>query len=71
MDRVPPQLRARAHGIDNMCWYVGWSLSSALAGVVIARFGYSYPYYLTALLYGVATLVFYLNFRPAREDART
>ena len=68
MDTLPPELRARANGIDNMCWYAGWAMSSALAGWVISRFGYAYPYYFTAALYGVATVTFYLNFRT--EGAR-
>ncbi len=63
MDFVPPALRARAVGLDNMSWYVGWSVSSALAGWVIQNFGYEYPYYLTAVFYGLATVTFYFNFR--------
>ncbi len=70
MDRVPAGLRARAVGIDNAAWYVGWSASSAAAGWVIANFGYEYPYYLTAFFYGLATVTFYLNFRSREASAR-
>lgn len=73
MDLIPPALRARAVGLDNMSWYVGWSVSSALAGWVIQRIGYEYPYYLTAGLYALGTISFYLNFRPrvAKEPGPT
>jgi MFS family permease len=69
MDQLPPTLRARAHGLNNMLWYSGWALSSLLAGHVIARLGWAYPYYLTACFYGVATLTFWLNFRAKGADA--
>lgn len=68
MDAVPPALRARAHGLNNMVWYLGWAASSALAGLVIARLGWAYPYYLTAVLYGAATLTLWYNFRSVAED---
>jgi len=69
MDALPPTLRARAHGLNNMLWYLGWALSSLLAGQVIARLGWAYPYYLTACFYGIATLTFWLNFRAKGADA--
>jgi predicted MFS family arabinose efflux permease len=69
MDALPPTLRARAHGLNNMLWYLGWAASSLLAGQVIARLGWAYPYYLTAFFYGVATLTFWLNFRKRAADA--
>jgi MFS family permease len=68
MDSLEPTLRARAHGLNNMVWYVGWSVSSALAGLVIARLGWAYPYYLTAVCYGLATIAFWLNFRGQAPD---
>ncbi len=68
MDSLEPELRARAHGLNNMVWYLGWSASSALAGLVIARLGYAYPYYLTALCYGTATIAFWFNFRRQAPD---
>ena len=68
MDALPPALRARAHGLNYMLWYVGWAASAALAGQVIARLGWAYPYYLTAFFYGLATLTFWLNFRARGAD---
>jgi len=68
MDALPPALRARAHGLNNMLWYLGWAASSLLSGVVIARLGWAYPYYLTAFFYGLATLTFWLNFRDRPVD---
>lgn len=64
MEIIPPALRARAQAIDNMAWYLGWAVSSAISGWIMARFGFAWPYYLTALCYGVATLTFWWNFRP-------
>jgi len=69
MEALPPTLRARAHGLNNMLWYLGWAASSLLAGQVIARLGWAYPYYLTAFFYGIATLTFWLNFRAKGPDA--
>lgn len=63
MEQIPPALRARAQAIDNMCWYAGWAISSALSGQVMARFGFAWPYYLTALCYGVAAVTFWAYFR--------
>jgi MFS family permease len=68
MDSLAPTLRARAHGLNNMVWYIGWSASSALAGLVIARLGWAYPYYLTAVCYGLATIAFWINFRKQAPD---
>jgi predicted MFS family arabinose efflux permease len=69
MDAVPPALRARAHGLNNMLWYLGWAASSLLAGVVIARLGWEYPYYLTAVFYGLGTIALWISFkdRPVEE----
>ena len=56
-------------------WNIGWAASATLAGGIIERFGYAVPFYITAALYAVATVYFYLAFRrrgapsPAREVA--
>ncbi len=63
MEIIPPALRARAQAIDNMAWYLGWAISSAISGWIMAHFGFEWPYYLTALCYGVATVTFWWNFR--------
>jgi MFS family permease len=72
MELIPAALRARAQAIDNMCWYVGWAMSSLISGQIMARFGFEWPYYLTALCYGVLTILFWWFFRapqPARAQA--
>jgi MFS family permease len=69
MDTIPPALRARAQALDNMAWYLGWAVSSAVSGQIMARFGFAWPYYLTALCYGAATVTFWLNFRERRPAA--
>jgi MFS family permease len=42
---------------------VGWALSATLAGLIIQRFGYAVPFYVTAVLYALAAGSFYLAFR--------
>jgi MFS family permease len=73
MEAVPPALRARTAGLTNTVWHLGWAASASLAGWIIARYGYEYPYYMTAALYGTATILFYRMFRAEgkRIDART
>ena len=63
MEQIPPALRARAQAIDNMCWYAGWAVSSAISGQIMARFGFAWPYYLTAICYGAAAIMFWSYFR--------
>lgn len=63
MEIIPPALRARAQAIDNMGWYLGWAVSSAISGWIMTRFGFAWPYYLTAACYGVATVTFWWHFR--------
>jgi MFS family permease len=67
MEALPPGLRARATSIMNLVWNVGWALSATLAGLIIQRFGYAVPFYMTALLYAVAASTFYLAFRGTPE----
>ena len=50
-----------------MVWNAGWAVSATLAGVVIQRFGYAVPFYITATLYAVASITFYLSFRNQPE----
>jgi len=71
MDIIPPALRARAQALDNMAWYLGWAMSSATSGLIMARFGFAWPYYLTAVCYGLATVTLWWNFRerPARRGS--
>jgi MFS family permease len=74
METLPAQIRARSVSLVNLLWNVGWSASSALSTVVIHRFGYDKPFYITAVLYAGAAVFFYLSFRGTpelpREDPR-
>ena len=63
METLPPDLRSRSTSINNLVWNVGWAASATLSGVLIQRFGYAVPFYVTAALYGIATLYFYAVFR--------
>jgi MFS family permease len=71
MEALPPALRARSASFTNLVWNIGWAVSATLAGVVIQRFGYAVPFYVTAVLYLTAALWFYRAFRvvpEARKD---
>jgi MFS family permease len=63
MESVPADLRARTTGLTNMLWQLGWAASTSWSGVLMMRYGYDYPYYLTAVLYGSAAILFYRMFR--------
>jgi MFS family permease len=67
MEALPAGLRARATSIINLVWNIGWALSATLAGVVIQRFGFAVPFYMTAALYALAATTFYLAFRNTPE----
>jgi MFS family permease len=67
MEVLPHELRARSTSLNNMVWNLGWAVSATLAGVVIERFGYAVPFYLTATLYLTAALTFYRAFRGTSE----
>jgi len=62
METLPADLRARSTSINNLVWNIGWAVSATLAGWIIERFGYAVPFYITAALYAVATVYFYLAF---------
>jgi len=63
METLPAWLRARSASFNNLVWNVGWAVSATFAGVVIERWGYALPFYLTAGLYATAATTFYLAFR--------
>lgn len=67
MEALPPSLRARATSLMNLVWNVGWATSATLSGVLIQRFGYAVPFYVTAFLYAFAALLFYFSFRHHRD----
>jgi predicted MFS family arabinose efflux permease len=70
MEALPGALRARATSLSSLVWNIGWATSAATAGALIARFGYDVPFYVTAGLYLVAAVTFYLRFRRVKEPAR-
>jgi len=67
MEALPPALRARSTSLNNLVWNGGWAVSATLSGLVIRRFGYAVPFYVTAGLYAAAAAWFYLSFRGAPE----
>jgi len=67
MESVPRTLRARASSLNNTVWNGGWAVSATLSGLIIQRFGYAVPFYITAVLYATAALTFYFSFRHQPE----
>ena len=67
MEAMPRALRARASSLMNLVWNIGWAVSAMLAGTVIERFGYAAPFYVTASLYLIAAITFWLAFRRLPE----
>lgn len=67
MEALPPGLRARSSSINNMVWNIGWAASATCAGLVIQRWGFAVPFYLTATLYATAAITFFLSFRRVPE----
>ena len=63
MEKLPAALRARSTSLGNLLWNIGWASSATLAGVVIQKFGYDVPFYITAALYCIAAVTFYVAFR--------
>ncbi len=69
MEALPASLRARSASLITLVWNCGWAVSATLSGIIIQRLGYDVPFYITAILYGVAASTFYLSFRGAPEGA--
>jgi MFS family permease len=67
METLPPALRARSTSFANLVWNLGWATSATLAGLMISKFGYAVPFYVTAVLYGAAALWLYRSFRHTPE----
>lgn len=63
MEAMPPSLRARSTSLITLVWNCGWAVSATLSGLIIQRFGYDVPFYITAVLYALAATVFYTSFR--------
>lgn len=80
MEMIPENKRATAASLLNMSWNLSWAGTTALSGhimqnpgITIGRIflaGYSIPYYLTAILYFLATTTFYFFFRSYKSPLR-
>lgn len=70
MESLPPALRARSASFTNLVWNMGWAVSATLSGVLILRFGYAVPFYVTAALYFSAALWLYRSFHRTPELGR-
>jgi len=67
MEVLPRRLRARSTSINSALWHAGWAVSSALAGLIIQRFGYAVPFYITAVMYAAAAATLFFSFRRVQE----
>lgn len=63
MEALPVELRARATSFINLLWNIGWAISATASGLLIERWGYDKPFYVTAVLYAIAAIWFYRSFR--------
>jgi len=70
MEAMPPDLRARAASLANLLWNGGWALSATASGILIQTFGYAVPFYVTAVLYAIASLFFFFSYRGIAADLR-
>jgi MFS family permease len=70
METLPAGLRARSASFTNLLWNSGWAVSAASSGILIIRFGYAVPFYVTAVLYAGASLWLFASFRNAPEPGR-
>ena len=71
METLPPALRARSASFTNLVWNMGWAISATLSGVLIIRFGYAVPFYITAALYLGAVVWLYRSFRGVPEHGHS
>jgi MFS family permease len=67
MEALPASLRARSTSLITLVWNCGWAFSATASGIIIQRFGYHVPFYITAALYALAATIFYRAFRGAPE----
>ena len=67
MEAVPRRLRATANSLTSMSWNLSWAASTAVSGVIMQRYGYAIPYYLTAGCYAVSAVSYYLFFRNTEQ----
>jgi MFS family permease len=71
METLPASLRARSTSLSNLVWNGGWAVSATLSGIIIQRYGYDMPFYITAVLYACAATVFYRAFRGVQPGEPT
>lgn len=67
MELVPEDRRATASSLAGMSWNLTWAASASASGWIMQRYGYEIPFFITAFLYAVAAMSFYMMF-GARES---
>lgn len=67
MEVVPEREHAITNSLLSLTWFVAWSLSADIGGALIERRGYTEPLLLAALLYVVASILYWLFFHRVPE----
>jgi predicted MFS family arabinose efflux permease len=63
MELVPEDRRATASSLVGMSWNLTWAFSASASGWIMQRYGYSIPFFITAFLYALAAVTFFVMFR--------
>ena len=67
MEVVPEREHAITNSLLSLSWFVAWSLSADIGGTLIERRGYTEPLLLAALLYVLASVLYWLFFHRVPE----
>ena len=67
MEVVPKRDHAITNSLLSLAWFVAWSVSADIGGALIERTGYTEPLLIAALLYVVASLLYWRFFKNVDE----
>jgi len=67
MEVVPEREHAITNSLLSLAWFVAWSVSADIGGTLIERRGYTEPLLLAALLYVLASVLYWLFFHRVAE----
>jgi len=68
MEVVPKRDHAVTNSLLSLSWYIAWSISADVGGVLIERKGYTEPLLIAAGLYAVASALYWWFFREVEEQ---
>jgi MFS family permease len=67
MESVEPDEKSLFSGFSGLVWNGTWAVSNIAAGFIMARISYLIPYYMCAVLYFLASVLYLLFFRKSEE----